>query len=158
MSCSTTSQFETWLKVEASTYLNISQHLNFCTPYTCLVFYVAPGNVWCHHSIHLMGYFEFLRGSIMTCLPLNISEKLYWQHLFEKLKERDSLSSSVNTIQHPRIQKNNIDHSSKQGSPLISHSHTKTVLGQVLVHSDDKAHVLVVTVVAFVEYTFFQFC
>ena len=79
----------------------------------------------------------------------NISSKI--------LKERDSLPSSVNTIQHPRIQKNNIDHSSKQGSTLISHSHTKTVLGQVLVHSDDKAHVLVVTVVALLNILSFNF-
>ena len=37
-----------------------------------------------------MGYFEFLHASIITCLPLNISEKLHWQYLFEKLEEADT--------------------------------------------------------------------
>ena len=34
-----------------------------------------------------MGYFEFLYGSGIICLPLNIPEKLHWQHLFEKPEE-----------------------------------------------------------------------
>ena len=51
----------------------------FCIPYTCLVFQIAPGNVLCRHNIHLMGYFEFLHDSRMVCLPLGISEKLHWR-------------------------------------------------------------------------------
>ena len=31
-----------------------------------------------------MGYFEFLNSSRKICLPLNISEKLHWQNVFEK--------------------------------------------------------------------------
>ena len=48
-----------------------------------------------------MGYFEFLHGSRMICLPLNISEKLHWQHLFEKLEETETHGlhlCSYNTI------------------------------------------------------------
>ena len=40
-----------------------------------------------HLNKHLMGYFEFLHGSRIIFHPLNISEKLYWQHLFKKLAE-----------------------------------------------------------------------
>ena len=32
----------------------------------------TPGNVLYHHSKHLMGYFEFLNGSKIIYLPLNI--------------------------------------------------------------------------------------
>ena len=38
---------------------------------------IAPGNVLCDHSKHLMGYFEFLNGLRIICLPLNISENLH---------------------------------------------------------------------------------
>ena len=48
----------------------------FCTPYTCLIFQMAPGIISCHHNRHLMRHFEFLHGSRMICLPLNISEKM----------------------------------------------------------------------------------
>ena len=48
---------------------------SFCTPYTCLVFLMTPGNVSCHHDRDLMGHFKFLHGSRMICVPLNISEK-----------------------------------------------------------------------------------
>ena len=44
----------------------------------------------CHHSKRLMGYFEFLYGSGIICLPLNIPEKLHWQHLFEKPEEAET--------------------------------------------------------------------
>ena len=37
----------------------------------------------CHHNKHLIRYFEFLHGSKIICFPLNISEKLYWQHWIE---------------------------------------------------------------------------
>ena len=46
----------------------------------------------------------------------------------------------INTMQDPRTLKNNIYHSNKRGPPLFP------VLGQVLIHSFDKTHVLVVTV------------
>ena len=44
----------------------------------------ASNNVLCHHNKRLMAYFEFLYGSGVISLPLNIPEKLHWQHLFEK--------------------------------------------------------------------------
>ena len=43
-----------------------------------------------HHNKHLMAYFKFLHGSRIICLPLNILEKLHWQHLSEKLQETES--------------------------------------------------------------------
>ena len=46
---------------------------------------IAPGNVLYNHSKHVMKYFEFLNGSKIICLPLNISKKLNWQNVFERL-------------------------------------------------------------------------
>ena len=48
-------------------------------------------------------------------------------------------------IQHPRVLKNNIDYSSKQGTPPFFHTDNNLALGHVLVHSIDKTHVLVIT-------------
>ena len=57
--------------------------------YVCVQ--IAPGNFLCHHKKHLMGYFKFLHGSRIICLPLNIWEKLHWQLLFWKARKgRDS--------------------------------------------------------------------
>ena len=47
---------------------------------TC--FQIAPNK----HNKHQMGYFEFLNGLSIIGLPLNISEKLHWQYLFENVK------------------------------------------------------------------------
>ena len=53
----------------------------------------------------------------------------------------------TNTIQHPRIMKNNIDHSRKGGrAPPFIHLYTSPVPDRVLVHSVDKTHLLLVTV------------
>ena len=82
-----------------------------------------------------MGYFEFLHGSRIICLPLNISVKLHWQYVF----------IFVNTIQYLRTLKNNIYHSNKRGPPLFFHLDTNPVIGHALVCSVDKTHVLVVT-------------
>ena len=49
-------------------------------------------------------------------------------------------------IQHPRILKNNIDHLSKQGPPAFFHLDTSSVLSDVLVHSVENTHALVVIV------------
>ena len=43
-----------------------------------------------HYKKHLMGYFEFLHVSKIICLPLNISEKLHCQQVFEKLEEAEA--------------------------------------------------------------------
>ena len=98
---------------------------------------MAPGNVFCHYNRHLMGHFEVLHGLKMICLPLNISEKLFWQYLFEKLGEAGTIITfiSVNTIQHWLILRNNIDHSSKQRPSPFFHSKTNPVLGHILVQS-----------------------
>ena len=53
---------------------------------------IAPGDVSCRYNKHLTGYFEFLHGSRIICLPLNISEELHGQHLFEKLDETHHLN------------------------------------------------------------------
>ena len=47
--------------------------------------------------------------------------------------------------QQPLVLKNNIDHLSKQGPPTFFHLDTNPVLSDVLVHSVEKTHVLVVT-------------
>ena len=39
-----------------------------------------------NHNKHFMRYSELLQGSMIIDLPLNISEKLYWQYLFKKLE------------------------------------------------------------------------
>ena len=46
--------------------------------------------MFCHHSKHLMGYFEFLISLRMTCLLLNFSEKFKKQNVFEKKEEAET--------------------------------------------------------------------
>ena len=41
--------------------------------YACVQ--IALVNVLCHYNKYLMGHFEFLHGSRIICLPLNISDK-----------------------------------------------------------------------------------
>ena len=95
--------------------------------------------MFCVIITHLVVHFEFLYDSEIICLPLNIIEKLYWQHLFEKLGEAETIITfiSVNKLQHPLILKNNIDYSSKMGPPPFFHSDINPVLCHVLVHSID---------------------
>ena len=50
---------------------------------------IAPGNVLCDHNKYLMVCFEFLHGSRIICLPLNISKKLQWHYVFEKLEKAE---------------------------------------------------------------------
>ena len=42
---------------------------SFSTPYTCLIFRIAPINVLYNHNRNLMGHFKFLHGMRMICLP-----------------------------------------------------------------------------------------
>ena len=56
----------------------------------CACIQITPGNVLCHHSKHLMGYFEFLHGSRIICLCMSISEKLHWQYVSKKLEEAET--------------------------------------------------------------------
>ena len=114
--------------------------------YACVQ--IAPGNVLCHYNKHLMGYFEFLHGSRIICLPLNISENFHWQHTLEKLRKRQRLIVFIfiNMIKYPCTLKNNIYYSNQWGPPPFFHADINPVLGHVLVHSVDKTHVLVVKV------------
>ena len=49
-----------------------------------------------------MGYFEFIYGSGIIFLPLNIPKKSHWQHLFEKPEEAKLITFIlVNTIKYP---------------------------------------------------------
>ena len=80
---------------------------------------------------------------------LNISEKLHWEHLFEKLVEAEAETHRLHLcykIQYLHTLKNNIYHSNKRGPPPFFHSDTNPVLGHVLIHSVEKTHVLVVHV------------
>ena len=119
----------------------------------------ASNNVLCHNK-RLMGYLEFLYGSGIICLLLNIPEKLHWQHLFGKPEQAETLTFIlVNTIQYPRTLQNNIYHSNKRVPPPFFHSDTNPVFGHVLIHSFECSSCnsginLVVTL----EYTFFQLC
>ena len=92
-----------------------------------------------------MGYFEFLHGSRIICLPLNISEKL---HMPSKNQKRQRLIAFifVNTIQYPRILKSNIYHSNKRQPSPFFHPDTNSVTGHVLIHSVEKTHILFVTI------------
>ena len=90
-----------------------------------------------------MGHFKFLHGSRMTCFPFNISEKLHWQHLFEKLREIALIAFIFfNTNAHSEEQYQPLKKG--VGTPFF-YSYTKPAPGWVLVHFTDKTHVLVVT-------------
>ena len=94
-----------------------------------------------------MAYFEFLYGSGIICLPLNILEKLHLQHLFEKPKRQRLISFIlVNTVQYPRTLQNNIYNSNKRIPVPFFHLDTNPALRQILIHSFHKTHVLVVKV------------
>ena len=66
---------------------------------TTVFIQIAPGNVLRYHNKHLMGYFESRYGSRIIFLPLNISEKLHWQCVFEKLEKAER-----NNMRHPEEQ------------------------------------------------------
>ena len=95
-----------------------------------------------------MGCFEFLYGSGIICLPLNIAEKLQCQHLFKKPEEAERLIIFilVNAMQYPRTPKSNIYHSTKWVQPPFFHSYTNPVFGHILINYFDKTHALAGTV------------
>ena len=105
------------------------------------VVHIAPGNILCHHSKYLMGYFEFLHGSRITCLPLNIPEKLHSHLCLRKTRKgRDSLPSSL------LIRYNTHAAWRATSTTSLYHPDSNSEIGHVLVHFVDKTHVLVVTV------------
>ena len=75
-------------------------------------------------------------------------QKNYMDNISSKRQKRQRLAAFifVNTIQYPCTLKNSIYNSNKRGLPPFPHSDTNPVLGQVLVPSVDKTHVLIVTV------------
>ena len=117
----------------------------FCTPYTCLVFQMAPDNVPPHNR-HLMGHSEFRHGSI------------------KKIASQERLITFifVNMIQHPRILKNKIYHLSKRVPPPFSNQDTSLVLGNVLVYFFEKKPFSRcnsrINLVFVLEYTFLELC
>ena len=81
----------------------------------------------CHHSKHLMGYFEFLNGSRIICLPLNILEKLRWRKARTGFIFISIAFIFFNTIQYPRTLKNNIyQKTNEREPPPFFHSVTDT--------------------------------
>ena len=138
--------------MRSQTLANIHEIFQNIYSYTCLVFRIAPVNILHHRNRNLMKHFEFLHGSRMICLPLNISEKFHYQHLFGKLGEAEA----------QELLNNNKDHSKKWGPRLFFHSDTNPVLSHVLAHSVDKTHVLGVTVeliwLLFLNILSFNFC
>ena len=104
----------------------------FFTPYRCLVFQMAPGNVPPHNR-HPMGHSDFFFFFE------------YFGKITSQKRQRLIAFIFINIKQHPGILKNNIDHLSKRGPPPFFHSDTNLVLGNVLVHSVEKTHVLVLT-------------
>ena len=120
------------------TLANISKHVS--RRFTCylaasriflytlhLLCFQIPPDVWCYYNKHLMRYFELLHSSRIICLPLSVSEKLHWQHLFKKIGEADTHHLHVSTMQYPHTLKNSIYLSKNRGPPPFFHSDTNPV-------------------------------
>ena len=84
------------------------------------------------YNRNLMDYFEFLHGSKTIYLPFDISEKLHYQHLFEKLGK----------VETQELLNNNKHHLRKREPPPFFHSDINLAFGHVLVHSAGKTYVL----------------
>ena len=98
----------------------------------------------CHHNKHLMRYFEFLHGSRIICLPLNIPEKLHWQRLFRKARGGRDLSPWSYLIQYNTHAATSTIQTNRTTTTFFFG--TNPLLGYVLIHSVDNTYVLVVTV------------
>ena len=102
----------------------------------------GSNDVLCHHNKRLMGYFQFLHGSGIICLLLNIPEKSHWQHLLEKPEEAETHLPFKQT-----------------GTTTIFHSDTNPVFGHILIHSFECSGCNTgINFVVILEYTFFQLC
>ena len=115
--------------------------------YACVQ--IVCNNSLHHHIKHLMGYFEFLYGSRIIYLPLNMSEKLYYHHFFEEVELNEAETHCLHLCQYDTIS----THPKEQHLPFKETRTTiifsfgyQPVLGHVLVPSLNKTHVLVVTV------------
>ena len=101
---------------------------------------MAPDNVPPQNR-HLMGHSEFLHGSRLICLPLNISEKL------QAIRSRDSSTSSLlmwyNTHAFWRTT-SNIELLNKRGS-----SDNNLILGNALVNPVELIRLLFLKILSF---------
>ena len=110
-----------------------------------------------------MEYFEFLYGSEITCLPLNIPEKLHWQHLFERPEEAEThhlYLSQYNTI-HTHLEELRLTFKQTGNSTIFSFGYQSCVwpcsdpfFRQNPCSGCNSGIDLVVAL----EYTFFQLC
>ena len=113
----------------------------------CFTFYTTPSEVIFSHLAHAL----FLRWHLVMChLITDIRSDIliffeYFGKITSQKRQRLIAFIFVNMIQHPGILKNNIDHLSKRGPPLFFLQDTNLVTENVLVHSIEKKHVLVVT-------------
>ena len=73
---------------------------------------------WCHSSIVTISECPLGYGSGIIYFPLNILEKLHWQHFYQRLIG----FILVNSVQYPRTLKNNINHWNKRVPPPLFHS------------------------------------
>ena len=112
--------------------------------YACVQ--IAPGNILRHHNKYLMGYFEFLHGWRIICLSWNISGKLHWHYVCQKLgKAENHLPSSFLTWYNSHALRKTTFTNQTNGN----HHHffiPILILQLAMLHSIDKTHVLVVTV------------
>ena len=111
--------------------------------YACVQ--TRPSNVLCHHNEHLMGY------RIPTWLDYNLPSFKYFRKIalttfFQRARRGRHSSPSALLMQYSIHPEENIYHSNKLGPPPFFDLDTSPILGQVLVHSVEKSHVLVVTV------------
>ena len=128
--------------------------------YACV--HIASNNVLFHHNKRLIWYFEFLYDVGVIILPLNIPEKLHWQHPFEKPEEAEThrlYLSYFNTVpKHPNEQYLPLK---QTGTTTLVSFDTNPVFGHVLIHfffwqnscSSCSSGIYLVVVL---EYTFFQ--
>ena len=117
----------------------------------CACVQIAPGNVLCNNSKHLMGYFEFINSASIICLPLNISENLHWQLV---------ALIFINSIQYPHTLKNNIYLSNKREPPPFFCLYTNTWprSGPFCWQNPCSGYNSGTDLVVTLEYIFFQLC
>ena len=133
--------FSNYILVDLLYILRSSVGSSFCTHYTCLVFQIAPLNVFCHHNRHLIGHFKFLWiFEYFRKIALKTSR---W-----KARRSRDLSSPSLLTQYNTHTCWGTTLTTKQTEPtiIIFDLGTNPVVGHVLVHFVDKIHVLVATV------------
>ena len=115
--------------------------------YICFIFYTASQEVIFAHITHALFFrWHLLMGHLIKDIRWDFLTFFeYFGKITSQKRQRLIAFIFINIMQHPGILKNNIDHLSKRGPPPFFHSDTNLVLGNVLVHSVEKTHVLVLT-------------